>query len=116
MNELISRLKKMHGEWLKASQLAMAAMRDEHKAKCIAADKFSVQLMEMIPEIVQRMQKLERQKYFLAMHLSYCCTTSKCPASLNESCPLSIESDIFGNDCRYVNPENWIQASEVSKY
>ena len=52
MNELISRLKKMHEEWQKASQLAMAATQDEQKAKCIAADKFSVQIMEMIPEIV----------------------------------------------------------------
>ena len=60
MNELISRLKKMHGEWLKNSQLAMAATQDEQKAKCIAADKFSVQLMEMLPEIVRHLQDFER--------------------------------------------------------
>ena len=50
----------MHGEWLKNSQLAMAATQDEQKAKCIAADKFSVQIMEMLPEIVRHLQNFER--------------------------------------------------------
>ena len=50
----------MHGEWLKNSQLAMAATQDEQKAKCIAADKFSVQIMEMLPEIVRHLQDFER--------------------------------------------------------
>lgn len=59
MNELISKLQKMHEEWMKASQLAMAATHDEQKAKCIAADKFSVQLMEMIPEIVDALENSE---------------------------------------------------------
>ena len=60
MNDLTDKLQKMHEEWLKASQLAMAATRDEQKAKCIAADKFSVQLMEMIPEIVRHLQDFDR--------------------------------------------------------
>ena len=60
MNDLTDKLQKMHEEWLKASQLAMAATRDEQKAKCIAADKFSVQLMEMLPEIVRHLQDFER--------------------------------------------------------
>lgn len=50
----------MHEEWLKASQLALAATQDEQKAKCIEADKFSVQLMEMIPEIVRHLHDFER--------------------------------------------------------
>lgn len=62
MRDLIENLQKMHEDWLKASQLAMAATRDEQKAKCIAADKFSVQLMEMIPEIVQRIMELEKSE------------------------------------------------------
>ena len=61
MNELISKLQTMHEEWLKNSQLAMAATHDEQKAKCIAADKFSVQIMEMIPEIVDA-SELEAEK------------------------------------------------------
>lgn len=60
MNDLTDKLKTMHEEWLKASQLAMEAKMDEQKAKCIAADKFSVQLMEMLPEIVRHLQNFER--------------------------------------------------------
>lgn len=60
MNELISKLQTMHDEWQKYSQLAMEAKMDEQKAKCIAADKYSVQLMEMIPEIVRHLQDFER--------------------------------------------------------
>ena len=70
LNELISRLNKMHGEWLKNSQLAMAATHDEQKAKCIAADKYAVQLMEMIPEIVQRIRELEAEADILADRLA----------------------------------------------
>ena len=55
MNDLTDKLKKMHEEWQQSYTLALAATQDEQKAKCIAADKFSVQLMEMIPEIVQRL-------------------------------------------------------------
>ena len=60
MNDLTDKIQTMNGEWLKASQLAMAATQDEQKAKCIAADKFSVQLMEMLPEIVRHLQNFER--------------------------------------------------------
>ena len=60
MNDLTDKLQKMHEEWLKASQLAMAATQDEQKAKCIAADKFSMQLMAMLPEIVRHLQDFER--------------------------------------------------------
>lgn len=62
MDKLTDKIQKMHEEWLKASQIAMAATRDEQKAKCIAADKFSVQVMEMIPEIVQLIRELEEEK------------------------------------------------------
>ena len=60
MNELTDKLQTIHVEWLKNSQLAMAATQDEQKAKSIAADKFSVKIMEMLPEIVRHLQDFER--------------------------------------------------------
>ena len=60
MNDLTDKLKKMHEEWQQSYTLALAATQDEQKAKCIAADKFSVQLMEMLPEIVRHLQDFER--------------------------------------------------------
>ena len=60
MNELTDKPQTIHVEWLKNSQLAMAATQDEQKAKSIAADKFSVKIMEMLPEIVRHLQDFER--------------------------------------------------------
>lgn len=57
-------------------------------------------------------QKLEKQRSFLAEKLAYCCTASKCPMSWNESCPLSIERDMFGKVCMYAKPRDWEQAAE----
>ena len=62
MNDLTDKLQKMHEEWQQSYTLAMAATQDEQKAKCIAADKYSVQLMEMIPEIVQRVHEPGAEK------------------------------------------------------
>lgn len=59
MNDLTDKLKKMHEEWQQSYTLALAATQDEQKAKCIAADKFSVQIMEMIPEIVDALENSE---------------------------------------------------------
>jgi hypothetical protein len=68
--------------------------------------------LRVIARLCEEGQKLEKQRGFLAEKLAYCCTASKCPTSWNESCPLSIECDMFGKVCMYAKPRDWEQAAE----